>query len=49
MVELIESGLAARDQEKTRFFELAERLSLAKDPKERTRLKEELAHMTFGD
>ena len=49
MVELIESGLAAREQEKRRFFELAERLSHAKEPKERKRLKEELGRMTFGD
>lgn len=49
MVELIESGLATREQEKKRFFELAESLSRARDPKKRKRLKEELAHMTFGD
>ena len=49
MVDLIESGLATREQEKQRFFELAESLSRAKNPKERKRLKEELAHMTFGD
>jgi metal-responsive CopG/Arc/MetJ family transcriptional regulator len=49
MVELIESGLAAQEQEKKRFFDVADRLSRAKDPKERKRLKEELARMTFGD
>jgi metal-responsive CopG/Arc/MetJ family transcriptional regulator len=49
MVDLIESGLAAQEQEKRRFFELADSLSRAKDPKERKRLKEELARMTFGD
>jgi hypothetical protein len=49
MVDLIESGLAAQEQEKKRFFALADSLSRAKDPKERKRLKEELARMTFGD
>jgi hypothetical protein len=49
LVELIESGLAAREQEKERFFELADRLAQAGDPEEQSRLKEELAHMTFGE
>ena len=49
MVDLIESGLAAQEQEKKRSFELADSLSRSKDPKERKRLKEELARMTFGD
>jgi len=49
LVELIESGLAAREQEKKRFFELADRLADANDPEEQSRLKEELARMTFGE
>jgi hypothetical protein len=49
LVELIESGLAAREQEKARFFELAEQLARAKGVAERDRLKAELAHMTFGE
>ncbi|HEV7667789.1 MAG TPA: hypothetical protein VGS22_04645 [Thermoanaerobaculia bacterium] len=49
LVELIESGLEAREQEKKRFFDLADRLALAQDPEEQSRLKEELARMTFGD
>jgi len=49
LVELIESGLEAREQEKARFFELAGRLTRAKDEAERTRLKEELARLTFGE
>jgi predicted DNA-binding protein len=49
LVELIESGLEAREQEKKRFFELADRLTRARDPKEQSRLKEELARMTFGE
>jgi hypothetical protein len=46
---LIESGLAAREQAKQRFFELADRLTHTDDPEEQRRLKEELALMTFGD
>jgi predicted DNA-binding protein len=49
IVELIESGLDARDQEKERFFELADRLARSRDPEEQKRLKEELARMTFGE
>lgn len=48
IVDLIESGLDAREQEKKRFFEFADRLSRSRDPEEQTRLKEELARMTFG-
>ncbi len=46
---LIETGLAAREAEKRRFFELAERLRATSDPGELRRLKDELARMTFGD
>jgi metal-responsive CopG/Arc/MetJ family transcriptional regulator len=49
IADLIESGLGAREQEKKRFFELADRLSRSRDPEEQKRLKEELAHMTFGE
>lgn len=49
IVELIESGLEAREQEKSRFFDLADRLARSRDPQEQKRLKEELARMTFGD
>jgi EAL domain-containing protein (putative c-di-GMP-specific phosphodiesterase class I) len=49
LVELIESGLAAREQEKKRFLELADRLTRTSDPDEQSRLKEELALMTFGE
>ncbi|MGH9320895.1 MAG: hypothetical protein ACRD3V_13545, partial [Vicinamibacteria bacterium] len=48
LVDLIESGLEAREQEKNRFFDLADRLARARDVKERSRLKEELARLTFG-
>lgn len=49
LVELIESGLEAREQERKRFFELADRLVESRDPEEQRRTKEELARMTFGD
>jgi metal-responsive CopG/Arc/MetJ family transcriptional regulator len=49
IADLIESGLDAREQEKQRFFEFADRLSRSRDPEEQTRLKEELARMTFGE
>jgi predicted DNA-binding protein len=49
IVDLIESGLEAKEHEKTAFFELAERLASTSDPAEKKRLKEELARMTFGE
>jgi predicted DNA-binding protein len=49
IVELIETGLEAREQEKKRFLELAERLTRTRDREEQSRLKEELARMTFGE
>lgn len=49
IVELIESGIEARQQEKKRFIELADRLARSRDPEEQSRLKEELAFMTFGE
>ncbi len=49
IVELIESGIEARQQEKKRFIELADRLTRSRDAEEQTRLKEELAVMTFGE
>jgi predicted DNA-binding protein len=49
LVELIETGLEAREQEKKRFFALADRLASTRDPEEQSRLKEELARMTFGE
>jgi predicted DNA-binding protein len=49
LVDLIESGLEARDQERHRFLELADRLTRTRDPEEQRRLKEELARMTFGE
>ena len=49
IVELIETGLEARKQEKERFLELADRLSRSRDREEQRRLKEDLARMTFGE
>jgi len=49
LVDLVESGLEAREREKKRFLELAERLARSDDPAEQKRLKEELARMTFGE
>ncbi len=49
IVELIETGLEAREQEKKRFFDLADRLAHSRDPAEQKRLKEDLARMTFGE
>jgi hypothetical protein len=49
MVELIETGVEAREREKRTFFELAGRLAHTTDPSEQKRLKQNLARMTFGD
>ena len=49
MVEnLIAAGLEAKEGERRRFFELADRLRTASDPVELQHVKEELARMTFG-
>jgi hypothetical protein len=49
IVDLIESGIEAREQEKNRFFELADRLAHSSDAAEQKRLKAELARLTFGE
>jgi hypothetical protein len=49
LVELVETGLRSKEEEKSRFLELADRLSKSKDPKEQQELKEQLARMTFGE
>jgi predicted DNA-binding protein len=49
IVELIESGIEAREQEKKRFFELADRLAHSRDADDQKRLKAELARLTFGE
>lgn len=49
LVELIETGIESKEAEKSRFFELADRLSATSHPSERKRIKELLARMTFGE
>ena len=49
VVDLIEAGLEGQEQEKSRFFDLADRLARSSNPAEQKRLKEELARMTFGE
>jgi predicted DNA-binding protein len=49
LVELIETGIDSKEMEKTKFFELADRLSATTDPVERKHIKETLARMTFGE
>jgi predicted DNA-binding protein len=49
IVGLIESGIAAREQERKRFFDLADRLAHSRDAQDQKRLKEELARLTFGE
>ena len=45
---LIEAGLEAKEAEKRRFFELAERLRNTDDPAELEEVKSEMARITFG-
>jgi metal-responsive CopG/Arc/MetJ family transcriptional regulator len=49
IVDLIEAGLQAKEEERKQFFQLANRLTETADPEEQQRLKEQLAHMTFGE
>jgi predicted DNA-binding protein len=49
LVELIETGIESKETEKSKFFELADRLSATSDPIEQKRIKKELARMTFGE
>ena len=49
LVGLIETGLAAGEAEKRRFFDLARRFKESSDPAESERLREELAGMIFGE
>jgi hypothetical protein len=49
LVELIETGIESKEAEKSRFFDLADQLSATTDPIEQKRIKEKLAHMTFGE
>ena len=49
LVELVETGLRSKEDERRRFFELADLLSKSTDVKEQQKLKEQLARMTFGE
>jgi len=49
IVDLIETGLEAQEQERKQFFELADRLVQSSDSSEQKRLKAELARLTFGE
>jgi predicted DNA-binding protein len=49
LVELIETGIESKEAEKSRFFDLADQLSVTSDLVERKRIKELLARMTFGE
>ncbi len=49
LVDLIETGLESKEAEKRRFFALANRLTGSTDPRERQKLKKELARITFGE
>ena len=48
-LDLIETGIAAKEREREHFLELAERLARSSDKEEQTRLKQELARLTFGE
>lgn len=48
IVDLLADAIAAYEQRRTAFFELADRFQKSTDPAETERLREELARMTFG-
>ena len=49
LVDLIETGLHAKEAQHRRFFEVTDQLAVTTDPEERKRLQEELARMTFAE
>ena len=49
IVDLVESGLEAKEREKRHYLELLEQLRESDDPAEQKRLTEELARLTFGE
>jgi hypothetical protein len=49
IVDLIESGLEAKEREKRHYLELLERLRCTQDAGERERITAELARLTFGE
>ena len=49
LVDLIETGLQAKEAQHQRFFELTDKLAETTDTAERKRLQEQLARMTFAE
>lgn len=49
IAELVRAGLAAKEREKERFFQLAEELARSTNRDAQKRIKAELARLTFGD
>ena len=49
LVDLIESGLEAREKEKRYYLTLLEQLRKSDDVNEQKKLAEELARLTFGE
>jgi hypothetical protein len=48
ITNLIEKGLESQEAEKERFFQLTEKLVHSSNPRERQRLKDEIAKILFG-
>jgi len=48
-VDLVETGLRSREEEKCKFLEMADRLSKSTDGEEQQDLKEQLSRMIFGE
>jgi len=48
-VDLIESGLEAKERERQHYLGLMERLRTTKDAADQERLTAELARLTFGE
>ena len=48
IVDLLADAIAAYEQRRAAFLELADRFQKSTDPAETARLREELARMTFG-
>jgi hypothetical protein len=48
LLELIENGIDAEKRKQQQFFALAERFRSEEDPKEASRLGDELGRMVFG-
>jgi hypothetical protein len=49
LIELVQAGIHARQQEKERFTALVEELAATTSPRRRKDIKQELARLTFGE